>query len=79
VISPYSGGDGICPNFTSPVYYHGHLFNTGIKLNSENMQLLKKMLIPPDCKTACDIANMGYSDALSFIKNKSKNEFFFYI
>ncbi|KAM5251086.1 1-acylglycerol-3-phosphate O-acyltransferase PNPLA3 isoform 2-T2 [Hipposideros larvatus] len=67
-VSPFHGESDICPKVKSTNFLHVEVTKLSMRLCSENVYLLSRVLFPPDMKVLAELCFQGYIDAIRFLE-----------
>ncbi|XP_066866465.1 1-acylglycerol-3-phosphate O-acyltransferase PNPLA3 isoform X3 [Kogia breviceps] len=67
-ISPFYGESDICPKVKSTNFFHVDITKLSVRLCSENIYLLARVLFPADLKVLGELCFRGYLDAVRFLE-----------
>nr|XP_058936910.1 1-acylglycerol-3-phosphate O-acyltransferase PNPLA3 isoform X3 [Kogia breviceps] len=70
-ISPFYGESDICPKVKSTNFFHVDITKLSVRLCSENIYLLARVLFPADLKVLGELCFRGYLDAVRFLEENA--------
>ncbi|XP_030711248.2 1-acylglycerol-3-phosphate O-acyltransferase PNPLA3 isoform X1 [Globicephala melas] len=67
-VSPFYGESDICPKVKSTNFLHVNVTKLSVRLCSENLYLLTRVLFPSDLKVLGELCCQGYLDTVRFLE-----------